>query len=57
MDSGVNVSELTLKEAVEFLSHSDENFQQCGATFIQHTTFNEEQAKDEVWAQIYYKDL
>ncbi|XP_041656207.1 plakophilin-1 [Cheilinus undulatus] len=45
----VNMSDLTLKEAVEFLSHSDENYQQCGATFIQHTTYKEERAKQEVY--------
>lgn len=44
----VNVSDLTLKEAVEFLSQSEENFQQCGATVIQHSTFKEDQAKQEV---------
>ncbi|XP_062247255.1 plakophilin-1 [Platichthys flesus] len=48
VDSGINVSELTLKQAVEYLSHPDENFKQCGATFIQHTTFNEERSKEEV---------
>ncbi|CAJ1085125.1 LOW QUALITY PROTEIN: plakophilin-1-like [Xyrichtys novacula] len=51
--SGVNsstaMSDLTLKEAVEFLTHLDENYQQCGATFIQHTTFKEESAKQEVY--------
>ncbi|XP_060931341.1 plakophilin-1 [Limanda limanda] len=48
VDSGINVSELTLKQAVEYLSHPDESFKQCGATFIQHTTFKEERAKEEV---------
>lgn len=42
--------DLTLKEAVEYLSHAEENYQQCGATFIQHASFKEEQAKQEVWA-------
>ncbi|XP_051282173.1 plakophilin-1 [Dicentrarchus labrax] len=40
--------DLTLKEAVEFLSHPEENFQQCGATFIQHATYKEEHTKQEV---------
>lgn len=40
--------ELTLKEAVEYLSHPEESYQQCGATFIQHASFKEEQAKQEV---------
>ncbi|KAF0036242.1 hypothetical protein F2P81_011554 [Scophthalmus maximus] len=47
--SGVNLSDLTLKEAVGYLSHPEENFQQCGANFIQHTTFKEESAKQEVF--------
>ncbi|KAM6983186.1 plakophilin-1 [Tautogolabrus adspersus] len=50
--SGVNstatMSDLTLEEAVEFLSHPDENYQQYGATFIQHITYKEELAKQEV---------
>uniref|UniRef100_H3DC40 Plakophilin 1 n=1 Tax=Tetraodon nigroviridis TaxID=99883 RepID=H3DC40_TETNG len=37
-----------LERAVEYLSHPDESYQQCGATSIQHTAFNEEQAKQEV---------
>lgn len=44
----VNTSELTLKEAVEFLSHEEENFQQWGATYIQHNTFKDDQVKQEV---------
>ncbi|XP_040905951.1 plakophilin-1 isoform X2 [Toxotes jaculatrix] len=49
VSSGINISDLTLKEAIEFLCHPDENFKQCGATFIQHTTFKEESAKQEVF--------
>ncbi|XP_023280963.1 plakophilin-1 [Seriola lalandi dorsalis] len=49
VNSGINVSDVTLKEAVEYLSHPEEKFQQFGATFIQHTTFNEERAKQEVF--------
>lgn len=48
VNTGINMSDVTLKEAVEYLSHTDENYQQFGATFIQHTTFNEERAKQEV---------
>ncbi|KAM4610546.1 plakophilin-1 [Polymixia lowei] len=48
VNGGLNMSDLTLKEAVEFLSQPEENFQQCGATFIQHTTFKEERSKQEV---------
>ncbi|KAK7884257.1 hypothetical protein WMY93_027380 [Mugilogobius chulae] len=43
------VTEMTLKEAVAFLSESEENLQQHGATFIQHSTFKENQAKQEVF--------
>uniref|UniRef100_A0A3Q0S2F8 Plakophilin 1 n=1 Tax=Amphilophus citrinellus TaxID=61819 RepID=A0A3Q0S2F8_AMPCI len=43
-----NMPDLTLKEAVEFLSHPDENYQQWGATFIQHTCYSDESAKTEV---------
>ncbi|XP_044065672.1 plakophilin-1 [Siniperca chuatsi] len=46
--SAVNTSDLTLKEAVGFLSHPEENYQQCGASFIHHLTFKEEHAKQEV---------
>ncbi|XP_061592039.1 plakophilin-1 [Cololabis saira] len=49
VNSVVSLSGLTLKEAVEYLSQSGENYQQCGANFIQHTTFNEERAKEEVF--------
>lgn len=40
--------DLTIKEAVEFLSQPEENYQQCGATFIQHAAFKEEPTKQEV---------
>lgn len=43
------MSDLTLKEAVEFLSSAEEKYQQCGATFIQHATFKEDRAKQEVF--------
>ncbi|XP_034065063.1 plakophilin-1 [Gymnodraco acuticeps] len=49
VNSSVNMSDMTLKQAIEFLSHSDENYQQCGATFIQHTTYKEESTKQEVF--------
>ncbi|KAM6976891.1 plakophilin-1 [Aplochiton taeniatus] len=51
---GVNgeltMPDLTLKEAVEFLSHPEENYQLCGASFIQHATYNEDNPKKEVLA-------
>ncbi|XP_016144893.1 catenin delta-2-like [Sinocyclocheilus grahami] len=40
---------ITLQEAVEFLSHSDISHQLCGASFIQHQTYTEDQPKQEVW--------
>lgn len=49
VNSAVTTPDLTLKEALEYLSHPEENYQQCGATFIQHTTFKEELAKQEVF--------
>lgn len=48
VNSTTSMLDITLKEAVEFLSHPDENYQQCGATFIQHATFKEECTKQEV---------
>ncbi|XP_077580535.1 plakophilin-1 [Stigmatopora nigra] len=44
-----SVSDLTIKEAVKFLSHPEEKFQQCGATVIQQVTFKEDHAKQEVF--------
>lgn len=46
--SNTTALDLTLKEAVEYLSHTEESYKQCGATFIQHASFKEEQAKQEV---------
>ncbi|XP_019746449.1 plakophilin-1 [Hippocampus comes] len=48
INSSLNASDLTIKEAVEFLSHPEEKFQQCGATIIQQTTFKDDRAKQEV---------
>ncbi|XP_051961161.1 plakophilin-1 [Xyrauchen texanus] len=39
---------ITLQDAVEFLSCSDVGYQLCGASFIQRHTFTEEKAKQEV---------
>ncbi|XP_017270694.1 plakophilin-1 [Kryptolebias marmoratus] len=41
--------EVNLKDAVEMLSHSDENYQQFGASVIQNATFKDEAAKNEVY--------
>ncbi|XP_056607416.1 plakophilin-1 [Triplophysa dalaica] len=42
------MSDLTMKEAVNYLSRRDENYQLCGAAYIQHSTFTDEKAKQEV---------
>lgn len=51
--SGMNgatwaMSAMTVKEAVEFLTHSDMHDLLFGASIIQHHTFSEEKAKQEV---------
>ncbi|KAM9362304.1 plakophilin-1 [Symphorus nematophorus] len=49
-DSGGNsgVADITMKEAVEYLSIHDESYQHCGASYIQHNTFIDDKAKEEV---------
>ncbi|XP_022056352.1 plakophilin-1 [Acanthochromis polyacanthus] len=51
-DSGSNgtsgVSDLSMKEAVEFLSSEEESYQHCGASYIQHNAYIDDRAKDEV---------
>lgn len=37
-----------MKEAVEYLSKKDETYQHCGASYIQHNTFVDDKAKEEV---------
>uniref|UniRef100_A0A3Q3WVY6 Uncharacterized protein n=1 Tax=Mola mola TaxID=94237 RepID=A0A3Q3WVY6_MOLML len=48
--SNVNgkVADITLKEAVEYLSKKEKTYQHCGASYIQHNTFIDENAKEEV---------
>uniref|UniRef100_A0A3Q2PQ68 Plakophilin 1b n=1 Tax=Fundulus heteroclitus TaxID=8078 RepID=A0A3Q2PQ68_FUNHE len=50
--SGVNGNavnaDITMKEAVQFLSSNDEHYQNCGASYIQHNTFTDDKAKEEV---------
>ncbi|XP_067362123.1 plakophilin-1 isoform X2 [Channa argus] len=52
VDSGLNdisaVTDISMKEAVECLSYDDETYQNCGASYIQHNTFVDEKAKEEV---------
>uniref|UniRef100_A0A4W6CJC3 Plakophilin 1b n=1 Tax=Lates calcarifer TaxID=8187 RepID=A0A4W6CJC3_LATCA len=42
------VADITMKEAVECLSSNDETYQHCGASYIQHHTFVDDKAKEEV---------
>lgn len=37
-----------MKEAVEYLSHSDKAYQRCGASYIWHKTFIDDKAKEQV---------
>ncbi|MEQ2279070.1 hypothetical protein AMECASPLE_005761 [Ameca splendens] len=52
INSGTNgnilSADITMKEAVQFLSSDDENYQNCGASYIQHNTFISDKAKEEV---------
>lgn len=43
-----DVANLTMKEAVEYLSKKDETYQHWGASYIQHNTFVDDKAKEEV---------
>lgn len=42
------VANLTMKEAVEYLSKQDKTYQHWGASYIQHNTFVDDKAKEEV---------
>ncbi|XP_077387119.1 plakophilin-1 [Festucalex cinctus] len=42
------LADITMKEAVEFLSNEDIKYQHCGASYIQHNTFIDDKAKEEV---------
>lgn len=48
VSTAMSFTDLTLNEAVEYLSSADENYQRRGATFIQYASFNEESVKPEV---------
>ncbi|XP_041091940.1 plakophilin-1-like [Polyodon spathula] len=47
---GMAVSKLTLREAVDCLGQRDENLQYCGASFIQHFSFQEDKTKQKVYS-------
>ncbi|XP_030585725.1 plakophilin-1 [Archocentrus centrarchus] len=52
VDAGSNgnakVADITMKEAVDYLSSTEETYQHCGASYIQHSTFIDNKAKEEV---------
>ncbi|XP_029007815.1 plakophilin-1-like [Betta splendens] len=41
-------ADMTMKEAVECLSQSQETYQSCGASYIQHNAFIDDKAREEV---------
>lgn len=41
-------ADITMKEAVEYLSHSDKAYQHHGASYIWHKTFIDDEAKKQV---------
>lgn len=43
-----DVADITMKEAVDYLSFKDETYQHCGASYIQHNTYIDDKAKAEV---------
>ncbi|XP_035239299.1 plakophilin-1 [Anguilla anguilla] len=46
---GGSIPDITMKEAVEFLSSAQDSYQLRGASYIQHSTFKEDRAKQEVY--------
>ncbi|MGH0175018.1 UNVERIFIED_CONTAM: hypothetical protein FKN15_069242 [Acipenser sinensis] len=50
VDGGMAASRLTLREAVDCLEQRGENLQYCGASFIQHASFQEDKTKQEVYS-------
>lgn len=53
-NSSSGAADVTMEEAVEFLSHKDETYQYCGASYIQHNTFIDDKAKEEVVFLVIY---
>ncbi|XP_060925118.1 plakophilin-1 [Limanda limanda] len=47
-NGSTGVADITMKEAVSCLSSSDETHQHCGASYIQHNSFIDDKAKDEL---------
>ncbi|XP_016312638.1 plakophilin-1-like isoform X2 [Sinocyclocheilus anshuiensis] len=50
--SGMNaeklMADMTMQDAVDYLFSTDESYQLCGAAYIQHSTFTDDKAKQEV---------
>uniref|UniRef100_A0A8C1T9X8 Plakophilin 1b n=1 Tax=Cyprinus carpio TaxID=7962 RepID=A0A8C1T9X8_CYPCA len=50
--SGMNaeklMADITMQDAIDYLFSTDESFQLCGAAYIQHSTFTDDKAKQEV---------
>ncbi|XP_016130906.1 plakophilin-1-like [Sinocyclocheilus grahami] len=42
------LADMTMQDAVEYLYNTEESFQLCGAAYIQHSTFTDDKAKQEV---------
>ncbi|XP_012711704.3 plakophilin-1 [Fundulus heteroclitus] len=48
LNSMVNIGDLDLETAVEYLRRTNESYHQCGANFIQHICYTEDPPKDRV---------
>ncbi|RVE73050.1 hypothetical protein OJAV_G00045470 [Oryzias javanicus] len=48
MNGNSGVTDITMKEAVKFLSSNDEEYQYYGSSYIQHNTYDNDKAKEEV---------
>lgn len=42
------MADITMKEAVDFLCNEDIEYQHRGASYVQHNTFMNDKAKEEV---------
>lgn len=48
MNGEANMSDITLSEAIYWISQSDERYKLHGASVIQHNTYTDDNAKEEV---------
>lgn len=46
--------DMTMREAVEYLSSDDQKIQHCAASYIQHNTFIDDKTKDEVVCLLFF---